>query len=203
MSNGLRERKKRQTRAALIRAALELCETKGVEAVTVADIADAADVSRRTFFNYFATREEAILGSGADRSERLVACLNERPAGEPAWEALRAAFATFLSETDEPQREWMARARLVRANPSLLDQQRADFAEMEQRLVAGIVGRTGEDLGALEPRLLVGAAVTTVRVAVNHWIDTPSDIALADAIDHALARMAAGCGALATPIRNP
>src|SRR5690606_36376086 len=138
MADGLRERKKHETRAALIRAALELCEQRGVDDVTVADIADAAGVSPRTFFNYFATREEAILGSGDDRAARLAACLARRPSDESAWDALRGAYADFLADSEQPEREWLARARLVRANPALVAQQRVDFAEMERRLAAEV-----------------------------------------------------------------
>lgn len=199
MTDGLRERKKRQTRAALIRAALELCERRGVEGVTVADIADAAGLSRRTFFNYFATREEAILGSGSDRAVRLAAFMAARPPDEPVWDALRATFAAYLADTDEPQREWMARARLVRANPSLLAQQRSDFAEMERRLVAEVARHTGEPLDAATPRLVVAVAVAAVRVAVDRWIDVPSDVPLARAIDDALVTVGVGFARSAVP----
>lgn len=199
MTAGHRERKKRQTRAALISAALELCEHRGVAAVTVADIADAAGLSRRTFFNYFTTREEAILGSGSDRAARLASYLAERPLDEPVWDALRATFAAFLADTDEPQREWLARARLVRANPSLLEQQRSDFAEMECRLVAEVSRRTGDAPDATAPRLLVAVAVAAVRVAVNQWIDVPSDVPLASGIDDALVTAGAGFAEAVVP----
>ena len=201
MEHGLRERKKRQTRTALVRAALELCEAKGVEHVTVGEIAEAANVSRRTFFNYFSSREEAILGGGAQRGELLAACLAGRPVDESVWDALRAAFADFLASDEEPEREWLARARLVRASPSLIAQQRMDYAQMENRLVAEVARRTHTDADALTPRVIVASAVAAMRVAVNHWIDTPTEPhSLAEVIDGAMARVGAG---FAVDVRHP
>ena len=133
-TDSLRERKKRETRTAIVVAALELCERRGVEDVTVADIAEAANISRRTFFNYFGTREEAILGGSRQRAETIAALVAARPTDEGPWDAVRRGYAQFLAEGGEPEREWLARARLVRSNPSLLPQQRADFARLEQAL---------------------------------------------------------------------
>lgn len=192
MTERLRERKKRETRAALEGAALELCAQRGVDDVTVADIAAAADVSPRTFFNYFASRDEAILGGGKRRAERLAARLAAQPVDASVWAALRGAYADYLAESDEPQRDWLARVRLVRSSPSLLHQQRADFAEMERLLAIEVAARTGAQPEDLKPRLTVAAAVGAVRVAVNHWIDTPEAGSLADTIDDALVAVGRG-----------
>lgn len=196
MDDGLRERKKRRTRQAIIDAALELCELRGVEDVTVADIAAAAEVSRRTFFNYFASREEAILGGSRARSEMLAALVRGRPAEESPWTAIGRAWAelldTGLDDLERDWHDWLARARLVRANPSLLAQQRADFARMEQELVAAVAIRTGEDPTDLGPRLLVAAAVATVRVAFNDWLDGPGTTPMGEALQGALDHVGAG-----------
>ncbi|WP_108666564.1 TetR/AcrR family transcriptional regulator [Euzebya rosea] len=188
----LRERKKRETRTAIIVAALELCEQRGVEDVTVADIAEAANISRRTFFNYFGTREEAILGGSRQRSEAIAGLVAARPADEGPWEAVRRAYGQFLAEGGEPEREWLARARLVRSNPSLLPQQRADFARLEQALTEALVVRSGDAADPLRLRLLVAAAVSAVRVAFNAWLDGEVDGTLAAALDDALSTVGAG-----------
>jgi AcrR family transcriptional regulator len=91
---GLRERKKLATRAALGRAAWRLISERGYDKVRVEDIAEAAGVSVRTFSNYFASKDQALLSIGEDRSQRVVAALSARPPGEDLWEALAAAIAT-------------------------------------------------------------------------------------------------------------
>src|SRR6202046_2094943 len=90
-SPGLRERRKRPARRALSMAAMRLAVERGLENVLVEDIAAAADVSPRTFNNYFASKYEAICSLALDRSFRIGEALRDRPAGEPLWEAVRRA----------------------------------------------------------------------------------------------------------------
>ena len=87
---GLRERKKRETRAAIHRAALELAHEGGVDALTVDAIAERAGVSPRTFFNYFPTKDDAIIGSGASDLDALATLVAARPAGESVREIVHA-----------------------------------------------------------------------------------------------------------------
>ena len=87
----LRERKKQRTRDALLRAAVELFTTRGYERTTVDDIAEAVDVSQRTFFRYFAGKEEAALALQELVVTRFVEAVRERPAREAPMEALKQA----------------------------------------------------------------------------------------------------------------
>src|SRR5512146_1844355 len=82
----LRQRKRERTRAALIAAALELFERQGYEATTIDEIAAAADVSPRTFFRYFSTKEEVALGD--DVGPEIVGLIAVRPAEEPMLESV-------------------------------------------------------------------------------------------------------------------
>jgi len=190
---GLRERKKRATRAALSAAALELSVERGVDAVTVDDIAARVDVSPRTFFNYFSCKEEAVLADGVERAQRVVASLAERPSDEPLWDALRDAFVTAVAHDVEPRRDWIARVRLVKVSPALASQHLANFATMEQMLVDEVARRCDCAAGDLYPRLLVATVVAAVRVAVSHWIDTPDGTTtLASSIVLAVDMAAAG-----------
>src|SRR4051794_17316358 len=88
---GLRERKKQRTRDALVRAALELFTTRGYDGTTVDDIADAVEVSQRTFFRYFANKEEAALALTEMTVAQFVASVRARPPHEAPVEALRQA----------------------------------------------------------------------------------------------------------------
>src|SRR3954470_18351551 len=90
VTSRLRERKKSATRSALHEAALRLVAERGLDGVSVDDIAARADVSPRTFFNYFATKDDAMLGLDPAELRRTAQALAERPADEPAVEALRA-----------------------------------------------------------------------------------------------------------------
>src|SRR5690606_33956881 len=104
---GLRERKKQQTRAALHRAALELVADRGACQVTTEQIAEHAGVSARTFFNYFPTKESAVLGMAPDQVERVAQWLRETPAGTTAGEAVRECLTRYalVLATDEDLRK--------------------------------------------------------------------------------------------------
>src|ERR1044072_1761281 len=88
---GLRERKKQRTRDALLRAALELFTTQGYEDTTVDEIAEAAEVSQRTFFRYFAGKEDAAFAVQEIAHTQFLAAVRERPCDEAPLEALRNA----------------------------------------------------------------------------------------------------------------
>src|SRR5690349_4629815 len=90
---GLRERKRRETRAALSLAAIRLCVQHGWDGVTVDDIAAAANVSPRTFRNYFSTKAEAVAAAHLERMLRIADELRARPAGEPLWAAITNSVA--------------------------------------------------------------------------------------------------------------
>src|SRR5699024_8245686 len=90
-----RERKKQQTRAALHRAAVTMVAERGVGGVTTEEIAEEAGVSPRTFFNYFPTKESAVLGMGPDQPDRVAGWLTEQPDDVSPADAVRACFTRF------------------------------------------------------------------------------------------------------------
>ena len=98
---GRRERKKLATRHALSSAALQLAAERGLENVTIEDITDQADVSLRTFRNYFASKYEAICAIAADRARHIGASLLERPASEPLWDAIVNAVLQHYQEAGQ------------------------------------------------------------------------------------------------------
>ena len=98
-SAGLRERKKLATKQALALAAMKLAVQRGLENVRVEDIAAAANVSRRTFTNYFASKEEAIASLSAGRFARAAQALRDRPASEPMADSLaEVPLTTAIAE---------------------------------------------------------------------------------------------------------
>src|SRR3954470_22643278 len=127
---GRRERKKLETRRALASSALYLAAERGPDQVTIEDIAEAADVSIRTFFNYFSSKEEAIIGwdphGRAEVAEKLLA----RPAGEPPLVAMRNVVHELIQGAPEWADERALRHRLVREHPSLLPRHLAAHYEL-------------------------------------------------------------------------
>jgi AcrR family transcriptional regulator len=117
---GLRERKKRATRAALAEAAVRLAAEHGVDKVTVEAITAAAGVSVRTFFNYFDTREDAFVLIEADAGARMRQAVLDAPAALSPLEALREAMVSELAEVEQRHELWRLHAEVLRASPHLL-----------------------------------------------------------------------------------
>ena len=182
---GLRERKKEATRQALHEAAVRLAVEHGLEGLTVEAIADAADVSRRTFSNYFANKEEALLHSDQVRLRRLLDLVRERPPDEQPEQMLATAARELVAgDTSDPR--WIAQVRLLRRHPSLLARQVAQYADAERALADLVAERLPADPDrALRARLLAAGLLTTMRVAVQHWIEDPSS-SLPEVLDRAL-----------------
>lgn len=197
MSTGLRERKKTETRRAISAAALRLTLAEGPARVTVDAIAEAADVSPRTVFNYFATKEEAIVGLDPDGWAAVVARLADRPADEPPLIALREAM-----RSDHPAgaMSWRARARLARDHPQLQSAYVAGFTALEDEITEVVARRVALDpVTDAYPRLVATVALTALRVAVQHAIDVGRVESMADVVDEAFAAVAGG---LPVPARS-
>jgi len=134
---GLRERKRRATRRAIQRAALEVARTRGLEAVTVDEIARLADVSPRTFFNYFPSKDDAVLGLDPSGGQRQVDAFLNRPAEESALQALRAVArsqaAEMAPDTDLwPDPVWIVDSTPVECGRSRETVKRSDLAGWAQ-----------------------------------------------------------------------
>ena len=130
MAPGLRERKKAETRRALASAALRLARELGPDGVTVEAIAEAAGVSPRTFFNYFASKDDAIVNVSPTEQSMLVAALCDRPEDEPPLDALRAMVQAAAQRFAEDADEMLVRHRLAQEPPSLAMRRSARFAEV-------------------------------------------------------------------------
>jgi AcrR family transcriptional regulator len=170
MTQGLRERKKAETRDALASAALRLADELGPDRVTVDEIAAAAGVSPRTFFNYFASKEDAIVGSTESSTARVVQELASRPAGETPIDALRAAVHASADHLEADPDDWIIRHRLVSRYPALGVRYAARLSAVEHELVVEIARRTRLDPEVdTYPAALVSAAMASARVALTVW----------------------------------
>lgn len=161
---GLRERKKAETRAALAAAALRLALEKGVDEVRVDEIAEAANVSPRTYNNYFPSREHAIVaGITASRALKVAEALRDRPSGE---ELVDSVIAAFTEQYREPPTEALA---LITSAPALRQAYLDSVASIEPPIADVIAERLGKSREAAE--VLAAAVSAAARLAVERWVD--------------------------------
>lgn len=184
----LRTRKKAATRQSLHEAALRLAMEHGLDGVTVEDIAGEVGVSRRTFSNYFANKEDAILYADRERTRLLMSLVEGRPADEEPWPALRAASRELYQSQVTPDREWVAQLRLLRRHPSLLAQQAGDQIALERDLAAVLVAR-GHGVDEELARLMTATFLAAVRTGGVRWLEGSGERSLPDLIDRLLGRV--------------
>ncbi|MET8575987.1 helix-turn-helix domain-containing protein [Streptomyces sp. NPDC005012] len=212
---GLRERKKRATRAALTEAAIRLAAEHGAEKVTVEAISAAAGVSVRTFFNYFDTRDDVFVLTDAEAGARIRRALLDAPPALTPLEALQGALAAELAEAEHHHDLWRLHAEVLRATPHLLVRLLGAHAADETELAEAIAARIRPDTAPeppappeaaapaasdedrrkeldLYPRLLAAVAVTALRISVEHWCARPDERAVRDVFRETFALLAAG-----------
>lgn len=172
----LRELKKQRTRNALLRTALELFTTQGFDRTTVDEIADACGVSQRTFFRYFANKEEVALAVQQTVESRFVAALRERPLGESPFEALRrTVLGTWdaMSRVVEeliPLELHMRTYQMIESTPSLLAVHLRRSIELEEELARVVAEREGLDVDSdPRPRVAVAAFGGVMRMTGRLW----------------------------------
>jgi AcrR family transcriptional regulator len=170
MTESLRDRRKRRTAEAIVAAALELFAERGFERTTIDQIAAAADISRRTFFRYFADKEELFFAEDERLLEVVEATLDAAPAGEPMLElARRATRALAARSTADPERR-LARERLIAATPALQVRRLAKNLRWEQAIAARLVERGAREQEAL---LVPKLAMACFQTAYERWVRDP------------------------------
>jgi AcrR family transcriptional regulator len=165
---GLRERKKRATRRALHDAALRLALERGLEHLTVEEISAAADVSVRTFFNYFPSKEQAILGDdlfAVDEKEVTALMLGAASVLDGLQRVAMAVAAATAPRREQVRMRW----QLMERYPTLLPQIFARLEEFDKVLASAVAARTGAAPDDAYPRLMAAVAGTAMRVAVRRW----------------------------------
>lgn len=189
---GLRARKKAATRLALRRAAVRLAIEHGVDHLTVEAVSEAAGVSTRTFFNYFSSKEEALMADPPPIDVLLREELAGAPAGSPVLPALRAVLHRVAAEKGNQRDEMMARHRLVRECPALVPSHLAALAAHERAVAEAVAEHTGLDVEAdMYPALIAAATTTVIRVAFGRWKGS-SDQSFDALVDEAFDRLLRG-----------
>jgi AcrR family transcriptional regulator len=164
---GLRERKRLQTRERLTRAAMALFLERGFEATTLDDIAAAADISRRSFFHYFASKEDVVFAWQEDSTAALIAAVAARPADESMLTAAENAITAMVRQL-EPG-EAVAMARLKRDNPALQARDQVKYEKLERALAEALGKRAGHKTEKLRARLVAMIATGAMRIGGELW----------------------------------
>lgn len=162
-NEGLRERKKRATRDAIAASARRLFAERGFAAVTVAEVAAAADVSEKTVFNHFATKEDLVFAGGEARLTQLAADIARRPAGTPVLDVFRASSEAMLDivaagETEDS----LVVPRIVRGSPELQERLAVGWEQEAATLAAAIAAATGADDDDLVPAVVARTLAWTL-----------------------------------------
>jgi AcrR family transcriptional regulator len=164
-TEGLRERKKRQTREAIAQTAMKLFAARGFDAVTVADVARAADVSEKTVFNYFPAKEDLVLHGGEERRAALVDAIRTRPPGASIVEPFRAGTMEFIDRVQrDPVESIVVVPRLVAGSKTLRDGLFLGWEREAATLAPVIAEEVGAPEGDLVPAVVARALAWTHRV---------------------------------------
>ncbi|MEV7777012.1 TetR family transcriptional regulator [Kitasatospora sp. NPDC088351] len=196
---GLRERKKRETRVSLSQATIRLCVERGWDDVTVEDIADAANVSVRTFRNYFSGKAEAIAAGHLERMLRIADTLRARPAAEPLWDSVLHAVLAQFAQGDEAgarsaqDQRWRDGLRLMLAEPALQGEVVKANAAAQEVLAEAVAERTGTDAAReVYPKLVAAVIGAGSAVAVEHCLRADPPTPLVPVLRDVFDRLAAG-----------
>ena len=164
---GLRARKRQQTRERLTRAAMALFLEHGFEATTLDDIAAAADISRRSFFHYFESKEDVVFAWHEEITAALIAAVAARPANESMLAAAENAISAMVRQL-EPN-EAMAMAQLKRDNPALQARDQVKYEKLERALAEALGKRAGHRSEKLGARLVAMIATGAMRIGGELW----------------------------------
>ena len=193
---GLRERKKRQTREAIAAAAMQLFHARGFDSVTVAEVARAADVSEKTVFNHFPTKEDLVFAHTVDHVQARLEAIRSRPPGVPLIRVFEGETMAFLDALEDGPESLLAIPRLVRTSRALRDRLLLAYEQEVTALVAAVT----DDEDDLEAAAVVRALVWTGRLVFRTALrrvaagEDPADVAadLREQARRAYARLGQG-----------
>jgi AcrR family transcriptional regulator len=193
---GLRELKKARTRVALQDAALALFVERGFDHTTVEEIADACEVSPRTFFRYFPTKEDVLFGDSQERCAALLDVVASQPPEGPALEVLHRSLREVALGYESERDRFVRRARVLDECPGL----RASKAEQQRGWEAALVDElerraqsAGTTVSTAELRLVAAVSMAAFRSVFDTWLDDPRTD-FVGMLDDTFARLAAGLG---------
>lgn len=164
----------------LAEAALELYAERGYDQVTVAEIAERAGLTERTYFRYFADKREVLFGGQAELTELLIGRIDAAPEGTPPLDAVGLALAAFGEVLDGRRDQAGKRQSVIDANPSLQERELTKLALLTRQMADALCRR-----GVDEPtaRLAAETGMAVFKVAFERWVRADSGQGLAATIE--------------------
>jgi len=185
----LRERTRRAVHAEITATAMRLFAENGFDATTVDQIAREAGISRRSFFHYFGSKEDLVLGNTVALGETVRAALEARPAEESAWEALREAFLVLQAD-GMPSTDEMALAQLYHDAPSLRARHLEKHLRWQELFAPDVQRRLGlppTERPDPRARALVAAALACLDATIDAWYESGGTLDAVQLFDDAIA----------------
>ena len=190
---GLRERKKLRTRADLTDAAFRLFTERGFDETTIDDIVEQVEVSPRTFFRYFDSKEDVVIGFFDDMGLELRSALAARPEQEPPFAAVREALRSLVDVYTAQADRVMAAKRLSFDTPAIRARLLDKHARWENGVTEELATRLGVDADRdPRPRLIAAVALAAFSTAVGGWCSSRGGDDLHTLVDDALEAVAHG-----------
>ncbi len=181
----LRSRSREHLRAEIAEVAFNVFAERGFDQVTATEVAEAAGISRASFFRYFESKEDAVFVAQEEMGANVAAALRERPAGEDAWTALRRALDAAVATYQRSPEAALARLRLIRCTPNLRSHQLERLAQWKEAIGAALAERLGVDGDDIKVEALVGAALGALDAASTRWAQSDGAEDLIELIDEA------------------
>ena len=200
--DGLRERKKAKTRAAIRDHALRLFRENGYQRTTVEKIAEAAEVSVSTFFRYFPTKEDLVLQDGMDT--RMVEAFERQPTGLGVIAAIRGAIREAIASYDEAELDLIQETTtLTMTVPEVRARAMDEFGRTIAVISEALAKRAGRPADDLAVRTVAGAIIGVIMSITMPWEDWSSDrqviVDMFARIDQALGLLEDGLPLLRSP----
>lgn len=186
----LRGKARASARAEIAEIAFRVFAERGFDEVTATEVAEAAGISRASFFRYFESKEDAVFVAQEEMGAGVAAALSARPAGEDAWTALRASLDTVLQTYQRSPDEALGRLRLIRCTPNLRVHQLERLAKWKELIGAALAARLGLEDPDVKVEALVGAALGALDAASTRWAASDGADDLIGLLDEAFAVIA-------------
>jgi AcrR family transcriptional regulator len=170
-------------RARIAQAVFTIFAERGFDETTATEAAEAAGISRASFFRYFSSKEEAVFAVQEAMGEEIAAALADRPAGEDNWTALRRAFDVGVRNYEQNPAETLKRVRLARGTPALRAHELERQQQWRQMLSDVLAPRLGLETGDVRAEAVAGAAMAAFSAAVFSWAEAGETADLIGLID--------------------